>query len=72
MEASKSQKPGAPYISDDENSDKWAWVLFEAEADIPQNTEIVAKAVRHTFVFSMKSQYLSLYISCNVSACFFL
>lgn len=45
VEASKSQKPGAPYISDDENSDKWAWVLFEAEADIPQNTEIVAKAV---------------------------
>lgn len=49
MEATKSQKAGAPYISDDENSDKWAWVLFEAEANIPQSTEIVAKAVCHTF-----------------------
>ncbi|KAH6766607.1 sulfite oxidase [Perilla frutescens var. hirtella] len=45
MEASKSQKTGVPYISDYENSDKWAWVLFEAEANIPQSTEIVAKAV---------------------------
>ncbi|XP_057800597.1 sulfite oxidase [Salvia miltiorrhiza] len=45
VEASKSQKPGVPYISDDESSDKWAWVLFEAEANIPQSTEIVAKAV---------------------------
>ncbi|KAG6400723.1 hypothetical protein SASPL_137565 [Salvia splendens] len=45
MEASKSQKSGVPYISDHESSDKWAWVLFEAEANIPQSTEIVAKAV---------------------------
>ncbi|GFP98975.1 sulfite oxidase [Phtheirospermum japonicum] len=45
LEASKSQKSGVPYISDDESSDKWAWVLFEAQADIAQNTEIVAKAV---------------------------
>ncbi|KAL1539842.1 sulfite oxidase [Salvia divinorum] len=45
IEASKSQKSGAPYISDHESSDKWAWVLFEAEANIPQSTEIVAKAV---------------------------
>ncbi|KAH6759834.1 sulfite oxidase [Perilla frutescens var. hirtella] len=45
VEASKSQKAGVPYISDDESNDKWAWVLFEAEANIPQSTEIVAKAV---------------------------
>ncbi|KAL0381818.1 UNVERIFIED_CONTAM: Sulfite oxidase [Sesamum angustifolium] len=45
VEASKSQKAGIPYISDDESSDKWAWVLFEAEADVPETTEIVAKAV---------------------------
>ncbi|KAL3653829.1 hypothetical protein CASFOL_003510 [Castilleja foliolosa] len=45
LEASKSQKYGVPYISDDESSDKWAWVLFEAQADISQNTDIVAKAV---------------------------
>ncbi|KAL3813893.1 hypothetical protein ACJIZ3_015161 [Penstemon smallii] len=46
FEASKSQKASTtPYISDDENSDKWAWVLFEAEADISRRTEIVAKAV---------------------------
>lgn len=45
IEASKSQKAGIPYISDDESSDKWAWVLFEAEADISESTEIVAKAV---------------------------
>ncbi|XP_011098883.1 sulfite oxidase-like isoform X3 [Sesamum indicum] len=45
VEASKLQKPGIPYISDSESSDKWAWVLFEAEADIRQSTEIVAKAV---------------------------
>ncbi|KAH6823777.1 sulfite oxidase [Perilla frutescens var. hirtella] len=45
VEASKSQKAGFPYNSDYESSDKWAWVLFEAEANIPQSTEIVAKAV---------------------------
>ncbi|KAG6402919.1 hypothetical protein SASPL_135133 [Salvia splendens] len=45
IEASKSQKSGVPYISDHDSSDKWAWVLFEAEANIPQSTEIVAKAV---------------------------
>ncbi|KAL0461779.1 UNVERIFIED_CONTAM: Sulfite oxidase [Sesamum latifolium] len=45
VEASKSQKAGIPYISDDESSDKWAWVLFEAEADVPETTEIVAKAL---------------------------
>ncbi|KAK4477316.1 hypothetical protein RD792_016533 [Penstemon davidsonii] len=45
FEASKSQKATNTYISDGENSDKWAWVLFEAEADISRSTEIVAKAV---------------------------
>ncbi|KAK4483224.1 hypothetical protein RD792_010406 [Penstemon davidsonii] len=45
VEASKSQKSGMLYISDDESSDKWAWVLFETQADISQATEIIAKAV---------------------------
>lgn len=49
IEASKSQKAGVLYISDDESSDKWAWVLFEAEADVPESTEIVAKAVCSAF-----------------------
>lgn len=44
-EASRYQKPGVKYIADDEKSDKWAWVLFEAEVDVHSNTEIVAKAV---------------------------
>lgn len=50
MEASKSQKAGIPYISDDTSSDKWAWVLFEAEVDVPETTEIVAKAVCFSFL----------------------
>ncbi|CAN1822984.1 Sulfite oxidase [Linum perenne] len=45
VEASRYQKPGTPYVSDDEKSDKWAWVLFEAIVDVPRSTEIVAKAV---------------------------
>ncbi|XP_051140865.1 sulfite oxidase [Andrographis paniculata] len=45
VEAIKSQKAGNPYIPDGENSDKWSWVLFEAEGDIHGSTEIVAKAV---------------------------
>lgn len=57
MEASKSQKSGVPYISDHDSSDKWAWVLFEAEADIPQSAEIVAKAVRR---FSATPTYISI------------
>ncbi|KAL8038821.1 hypothetical protein ABFX02_11G132600 [Erythranthe guttata] len=46
-EASKSQKDGITYISDDnERNDKWAWVLFEAEAAVTDTTtHIVAKAV---------------------------
>ncbi|RWR87067.1 sulfite oxidase [Cinnamomum micranthum f. kanehirae] len=45
VEAFRYQKSGVPYIADGINSDKWAWVLFEAEVDIPQNTVIIAKAV---------------------------
>ncbi|XP_031095982.1 sulfite oxidase [Ipomoea triloba] len=46
IEASKYQKTGIPYISDDESStDKWAWVLFEAEVNVSHSAEIVAKAV---------------------------
>ncbi|XP_075491600.1 sulfite oxidase-like isoform X1 [Primulina tabacum] len=45
MEALKYQKHGIPYIPEGGSSDKWAWVLFEAEADIQKSTEIAAKAV---------------------------
>ena len=45
IEASRFQKPGVPYVADDLNNDKWAWVLFQAEVDVPHSTEIVAKAV---------------------------
>lgn len=44
-EATRYQRTGIPYIADDSSSDRWAWVFFEAEANIPQNAEIVAKAV---------------------------
>ncbi|CAH9068007.1 unnamed protein product [Cuscuta europaea] len=44
-EASKYQKTGVPYVSDDSSSDKWAWVLFEAEVNVSHSAEIVAKAV---------------------------
>jgi sulfite oxidase len=46
IDASRCQKSGIPYIADDDdNSDKWAWVLFEVTVDIQQSTEIIAKAV---------------------------
>ncbi|KAI4387699.1 hypothetical protein MLD38_000111 [Melastoma candidum] len=45
VEAKRHQKPGIEYVADGFDSDKWAWVLFEADVDIPHNTEIVAKAV---------------------------
>ncbi|PIA51159.1 hypothetical protein AQUCO_01100179v1 [Aquilegia coerulea] len=45
IEASRYQKADVPYIGDDKSSDKWAWVFFRAEAEIPRNAEIVAKAV---------------------------
>ncbi|WMV17660.1 hypothetical protein MTR67_011045 [Solanum verrucosum] len=44
-EATRYQRTGVPYIADDSSSDRWAWVFFEAEANIPQSAEIVAKAV---------------------------
>lgn len=45
VEAHRCQKSNVPYVSDGAQSDKWAWVLFEATLDIPANAEIVAKAV---------------------------
>ncbi|KAK9117537.1 hypothetical protein Sjap_016484 [Stephania japonica] len=45
IEAQRYQKSGLPYVADDTNSDKWAWVFFKAEAEIPGTAEIVAKAV---------------------------
>ncbi|XP_043724060.1 sulfite oxidase-like isoform X3 [Telopea speciosissima] len=46
VEASRYQKPDVPYTADDDVCcDKWAWILFKVEVDIPQNAEIVAKAV---------------------------
>ncbi|KAF1885734.1 hypothetical protein Lal_00002633 [Lupinus albus] len=45
IEASRFQKSGIPYITDADNSVKWAWVLFEVTADILHNTEVIAKAV---------------------------
>lgn len=54
IEASRFQKTGIPYISDDDiSSDKWAWVLFEVTVDIPYSTEIVARAV-HLLSFDNK------------------
>lgn len=53
MEACRYQKSGQSYIADDDaTSDKWAWVFFETEADIPQSAEIVAKAVCLLNLFS--------------------
>lgn len=46
LEAIRYQKSGIPHVADARNSDKWAWVLFKAEADVSDTTEIVAKAVR--------------------------
>lgn len=45
VEAHRYQKSNVPYVSDGAQSDKWAWVLFEATLDIPSNAEIVVKAV---------------------------
>ncbi|KAF7801695.1 sulfite oxidase [Senna tora] len=45
LEASRFQKSGIPYIADDANSDKWAWVQFEITVDIHNSTEVIAKAV---------------------------
>ena len=51
IEASRLQKSGIPYIADDANSDKWAWVQFEVTVDILHSTEVIAKAVRSHFIF---------------------
>ncbi|BBN68481.1 sulfite oxidase, partial [Prunus dulcis] len=45
VEAIRYQKSGIPYVADDTSSDKWAWVLFKAEADVSHTTEICTKAV---------------------------
>ena len=45
MEASRFQKSGIPYVADDGDSDKWAWVLFAVTVEILHSTEVVAKAV---------------------------
>ena len=57
VEASRYQKTGIPYVADDKSSDKWAWVLFKAEAEISENTEIVAKAV--SYYCSLIKHYFS-------------
>jgi len=44
-EVDRYQKSNVPYVSDDLSSDKWAWVLFKAVVDVPENAEIIAKAV---------------------------
>ncbi|EMS51776.1 Sulfite oxidase [Triticum urartu] len=48
VEAHRYQKSNVPYVSDGAQSDKWAWVLFEATLDIPANAEIVAKAINES------------------------
>ncbi|KAK8937173.1 Sulfite oxidase [Platanthera zijinensis] len=46
IEAERYQKSNIPYIADDDlASEKWAWVLFKAVVDVPENGEIIAKAV---------------------------
>ncbi|KAK9934391.1 hypothetical protein M0R45_021537 [Rubus argutus] len=46
MEAIRYQKSAEiSYVADDTSSNKWAWVLFKAEADVSHPTEIVTKAV---------------------------
>ncbi|CAL9110405.1 unnamed protein product [Musa acuminata var. zebrina] len=45
LEAERYQRRNIPYQSDDMNNDKWAWVLFKATVDIPENAVIIAKAV---------------------------
>lgn len=45
VEARRYQKEGVPYVADSEDSDKWAWVLFELETEIGPPTDIIVKAV---------------------------
>ena len=62
VEARRYQKDNVPYVSDGPQSDKWAWVLFEATLDIPANAEIVAKAVSETHCNPLFQQLLLLCI----------
>ncbi|XP_077250325.1 sulfite oxidase-like isoform X2 [Tasmannia lanceolata] len=39
MEAFRYQKSGVPYVAEDVDSDKWAWVLFKAEVDSASNVQ---------------------------------
>lgn len=47
VEASRYQRNAnkVQYISDASYTDRWAWVLFTAHAEVSADTEIVAKAV---------------------------
>ena len=45
VEAHRYQRSGTSYVSDQVNGDRWAWVLFKADVDIANSTEIVVKAV---------------------------
>ncbi|GJN04132.1 hypothetical protein PR202_ga21654 [Eleusine coracana subsp. coracana] len=60
VEACRYQKNNVPYVSDGPESDKWAWVLFEATLDIPPNAEIVAKATNAAAVAVMNKSDKSL------------
>jgi sulfite oxidase len=50
VEARRYQKDNVAYVSDGPQSDKWAWVLFEATLDVPANPEIVVKAVSEVYL----------------------
>ncbi|OAY66727.1 Sulfite oxidase [Ananas comosus] len=54
VEAQRYQKTNVLYASDDMNSDKWAWVLFEAVADIPEDAEIIAKRLTQLQMSNLK------------------
>lgn len=69
LEASRYQKIDAPYVADDMNSDKWAWVMFEITANIPQSTQIVAKVVCLLLLLLLDSWFMYLYcLSKHVSS----
>lgn len=74
MEATRFQKTGIPYVAADGiSNDKWAWVLFELTVDIPQSTEIIAKAVHRLSLFPSHfhpfSQWLQLLHPVALSLC---
>ncbi|XP_020580669.1 sulfite oxidase [Phalaenopsis equestris] len=45
IEAQRYQKDTSYVADDDHYADKWAWVLFKAVVDAPENAEVIAKAV---------------------------